>query len=115
MVQAANQTATARRVFPDSGPTRSFHCSQSFSVALASARVVNRPSANAPMPAAMIAAEIGPSGLSATGGIVLRNRRGAVDAFVTTDRALPPGTREAVPTAVRARLALYTPHWQSPE
>src|ERR671911_2410775 len=78
MAQAANLTATARRVFPDSGPTRSFHCSQSFTVALASARVVKRPSAAAPMPAAMIAAEIGPSGLSATGGRSSRSSMGPV-------------------------------------
>jgi hypothetical protein len=42
--------------------------------------------------------------------IVLRKRR-----EVTTDRALPPGTREAIRIAVRARLALYTPHWQYAE
>ena len=38
-----------------------------------------------------------------------------MDAFVTTDRALPPGTREAIRIAVRARLAPYTPHWQYAE
>ena len=47
--------------------------------------------------------------------IVLRKRPGAVGAFITTDRALPPGTREAIRIAVRARLAPYTPHWQYAE
>lgn len=51
-------------------------------------------------------------GVTQSPRILLRKRRGAVDAFVITDRALPPGTREAIRIAVRARLASYTPHWQ---
>src|SRR5215207_771629 len=51
-------------VLPESGPTRSLHSSQSLTRVLASANVVSTPSARAPIPPAMIAAEIGPSGRS---------------------------------------------------
>src|SRR5680860_1834444 len=55
---------TAMIVLPESGLTRSLHSSQSCTPTLASDTVVRIPSASAPTPAAMIAAEIGPSGRS---------------------------------------------------
>src|SRR6266508_4269936 len=58
--QLAKNAITARIVLPESGPTRSFHCSQSFMPVLASASVVKIPSTSAPIPAATTTAAAGP-------------------------------------------------------
>lgn len=54
-------------VLPDSGPTESLHARPSCTDVSASVSVVSTPSAVAPTPAAMIAAEIGPSTFSLSG------------------------------------------------
>ena len=64
--QATSHTTTAKIVLPDNGPTDSLSLSQSFTVSLAAATVVTRPSAATPMPAASSAAAAGPSGRSLT-------------------------------------------------
>jgi hypothetical protein len=53
--------------------------------------------------------ELGHAGEQAR--VSLRERKGVVDAYVTTDRALPPAARAAIRLAVRAALAPYTRFW----
>src|SRR5439155_21701402 len=62
--KAASHTYTVTMVLPDSGPTGVFQFSASLMLVLASARVVATPRARPPMPAARMAAAIGPSGRS---------------------------------------------------
>src|SRR6266545_1375278 len=79
---------TARMVLPDSGPTSVLQASHLLIEVLASARVVSTPSAMAPTPAAMMAAEIGPSGLSGVDGSGRDSARGVswvVMALLLTD------------------------------
>src|SRR5215207_2828557 len=85
IAQATSHTRTPISTLPDSGPTASLHCNQSFSPSLASASVVNKPSAAAPIPPAMIAAAIGPSGLSWNWMRAKRSSatRGSVDSAMT--------------------------------
>jgi hypothetical protein len=43
--------------------------------------------------------------------VTLQQRRGTIDAEITTDRRLPPPVREAIRTMVRTTLAPYTASW----
>jgi len=57
--QATSHTMTAKIVFPERGPTSLLSSSHPLIVSLTSASVVTTPRASAPIPPAMIAAEIG--------------------------------------------------------
>jgi hypothetical protein len=43
--------------------------------------------------------------------VTLQERRGTIDAEITTDRRLPPPVCDAIRAAVRASLAPYTTSW----
>jgi hypothetical protein len=51
------------------------------------------------------------AGISEQVRVALRERKGVVDAYLTTGRALPPNGRAATRLAVRAALAPYTRFW----
>jgi hypothetical protein len=44
--------------------------------------------------------------------VTLQQRRGTIDAEITTDRRLPPPVREAIRTMVRTALAPHTASWR---
>jgi hypothetical protein len=54
---------------------------------------------------------LGQAGISEQVRVALRERKGVVDSYVTTGRALPPNARAATRLAVRAALAPYTRFW----
>jgi hypothetical protein len=54
---------------------------------------------------------LGHAGISEQVRVALRERKGVVDVYVTTGRALPANARAATRLAVRAALAPYTRFW----
>ena len=63
-VQDASQTITVKTALPERVPTPALRVARALKPALASARIVKRPSMKTPIPPARIAAATGPSGFS---------------------------------------------------